>query len=480
MPDETFVIKTFSKYRKGPSMEKIMNKIREIASGLFKNIRFKLSLFILVLMVITTFIFYIVIVQTMDRYIMNELIKRAESLSRSAAASAAHSMLLGDFLGIDNIITKLQDLNSDVDYIAVVDNDMETITHTDVKKRGEKFEPAKGNVLDRGKDGMIIHEISGRSGHYFEIATPIIFKGMKIGTVFLGVNKSMLLDVKSKARDRILAGFAATLLFGIAGVYILSYFLTRPIKELSSGVCELKEGKRSRSLRVYSRDELGKLTESFNEMSALITEQKQNLNKYAHELEEAYVSTVRVLAAAIDARDPYTLGHSTRVAKLSLKIGEAAGLGTKELEDLEVACLFHDVGKLNTPDFILQKMDKLSSNEYTEIMRHPEIGADILSKAPSLQKYAPAVRHHHEWYNGKGYPDNLSGKDIPLFAAIISIADAFDAMTSTRHYRNAMSVNEALEELINLSGEQFHPWLVQVFVKSINDQRKERADHIEK
>jgi putative nucleotidyltransferase with HDIG domain len=461
-------------------VETIKNKIREIESRLFENIRFKLSLFILVLLVITTFVFYIVTVRMMDQYIMNELIKRAESLSRSAAASAAHSMLLGDFLGIDNIVTKLEDLNSDVDYIAVVDTDMKTITHTDVKKRGEKFEPAEGNVLNMSKDGMVIHEISGQSGHYFEIAMPILFKDKKIGTVFLGINKSVLLDVKSKARERVLAGFAATLLFGISGVYILSYFLTRPIEELSSGVDDLREGKRSRSLRVYSRDELGKLTESFNEMSEMITDQKQNLNKYAHELEEAYVATVRVLAAAIDARDPYTLGHSTRVAKLSLKIGEAAGLSTKELEDLEVACLFHDVGKLNTPDFILQKTEKLDSTEYNEIMRHPEIGAEILSKAPSLLKYVPAVRHHHEWYNGKGYPGNLSGENIPLFAAIISVADAFDAMTSTRPYRNAISEKEALEELLSFSGQQFHPRLVQVFVKSINDQSEERANHIDK
>jgi len=461
-------------------METIKNKFREIKSRIFENIRYKLSLFILVLLVVTTFVFYIVTVRMMDQYIMNELIKRAESLSRSTAASAAHSMLLGDFLGIDNIVTKLQDLNSDVDYIAVVDTDMKTITHTDIKKREEKFEPAKGRVLNRSSDGMIIHEVPGKSGHYFEVAMPILFKDRKIGTVFLGINKSVLLNVKSKARERILAGFVATLLFGIAAVYILSYFLTRPIKELSSGVDELKEGKRSKSLRVYSKDELGKLTESFNEMSELITEQKQNLNKYAHQLEEAYVSIVRILAAAIDARDPYTLGHSTRVAKLSLKIGEAAGLSKKELEDLEVACLFHDVGKINTPDLILQKTDKLDSTEYDKMMRHPEIGAEILSKAPSLQKYVPAVRHHHEWYNGKGYPGNISGENIPLFAAIISVADAYDAMTTTRPYRNAMSEKEAIDELLSLSGEQFHPRLVQVFVKSFNDKKKERANNIDK
>lgn len=452
-------------------MESIIDKLRKIGSKVFENIRFKLSIFILVLLVITTFMFSIVTVKMMNQHIMSELIKKAESLSRSISASAAYSILLGDFLGIDNVVSKVKDLNRDVEYIAVVDTDMKTITHTDVKKRGERLNPAKGHMLKTSRDGIVINEVSGPSGKYFEILTPIVFKGKQLGTIFLGVNKSVLLYAERRAYEGILAGFAATLLLGIVGIFMLSYFITRPIKELSSGVDELKKGKRSRSLRVYSKDELGKLTESFNEMAELITEQQQGINKYAQELEEAYVSTVRLLAAAIDARDPCTFGHSTRVAKLSSKIGEAIGLSKKELEDLEIACLFHDVGKLGTPDFILQKAEKLNSTEYSEMMRHPEIGAEILSKAPSLLKYIPPVRHHHEWYNGKGYPERLSGERIPLFAAIISIADAFDTMTSTRPYRSSLSEAEALRELVNLSGKQFNPHLVEVFIQVMNEHK---------
>jgi len=452
-------------------MKFIVNKFRKIESTVFESIRLKLSLFILVLLAITTFVFYIFTVRMMDQYILKELTKRAESLSRGTAASAAHSLLLGDFLGIDNFIYKLKALNRDVEYIAVVDTDMKAITHTDVTKRGEKLEPTKGHMLKTSKDGIVIHEVPSPSGNYFEIVTPIIFKNKQLGTIFIGVNKSVLLDAKRRARDRILGGFVATLLFGIIGIFIVSHFITRPIKELSAGVYELKEGKRSRPLRIYSNDELGKLTESFNKMSELITEQKQNLNKYAQELEEAYVSTVRVLAAAIDARDPYTHGHSTRVAKLSLKLGEAIGLSKKKLEDLEVTCLFHDVGKLRTPDFILQKTGQLDSTEFQEVMRHPADGAEILSKAPSLEKYMPVVRHHHEWYNGNGYPDGLNGENIPLFAAIISIADAFDSMTSSRPYRNALSTADALKELAYLSGKQFNPHLVKVFIEAMKEEQ---------
>jgi putative nucleotidyltransferase with HDIG domain len=205
-------------------------------------------------------------------------------------------------------------------------------------------------------------------------------------------------------------------------------------------------------------------------MMVLIDEQSSNLHKYAKDLEDSYVSTVRVLAAAIDARDPYTHGHSLRVSMYSLQLGREIGLNDALLEELEVACLFHDIGKIKTPDSILRKKDKLSAREKKEMMRHAENGADILSKAPSLQKFILPVRHHHEWFNGKGYPDGLKGDTIPLFSAIIAITDAYDAMTSTRPYRDAVSELGTLEELMKCAGKQFNPDLVRVFTK-IMDKR---------
>ncbi len=207
-------------------------------------------------------------------------------------------------------------------------------------------------------------------------------------------------------------------------------------------------------------------------MAELITEQKENLNKYARDLEEAYVTTIKVLAAAIDARDPYTHGHSTRVARLSLKLGKAIGLSKDKLEDLEIACLLHDVGKLKAPDFILQKKEQLDSEEYKEMMRHTEDGAEILSKANSLKKYIPSVRYHQEWYNSNGYPDGLKGEQIPLVASIISIAGAFDLMISTRPYRKALSEEEVLAEMAHFSEKQFNPRLVEIFIQVMHEQKQ--------
>jgi len=202
-------------------------------------------------------------------------------------------------------------------------------------------------------------------------------------------------------------------------------------------------------------------------MSALITDQKNRLGKYAQDLEESYIATVEVLAAAIDARDHYTLGHSTQVASLSVELGEKSGLSKEELEELEIACLFHDVGKIKIPDIILLKEGKLEEKEMAEMRRHPEYGAEILIKAPSLLKYIPVVKHHHEWYDGSGYPDGLRGEEIPLTVAIASVADVFDAMISDRIYRQALSKEEALRKIQELSGKQFFPELVKIFVKML-------------
>jgi putative nucleotidyltransferase with HDIG domain len=286
-----------------------------------------------------------------------------------------------------------------------------------------------------------------------------------LGSVILGINKSHLASAQKEARRKLVAVFALILCLGVATSIFLSAFLTRPIRELAAGVAELKEGKRSRPLRVYSADELGRLTQSFNEMTALITAQRDQLSQSAQDLEAAYVSTVRVLTAAIDARDDYTLGHSTRVAQIAVALGREVGLSREEIEDLEVACLFHDVGKIKIPDSILLKQGRLDCSEQREMQRHPEYGAEILAKASSLLKYIPAVRSHHEWYDGTGYPDGLKGDGIPLPAAIISLADVFDAMTSDRPYRRALSEEEARRKIAELAGVQFEPGLTSSYIR---------------
>jgi HD-GYP domain-containing protein (c-di-GMP phosphodiesterase class II) len=425
------------------------------------TVRFKIALFIIILLLVTASLFSIITLQTMNRHILDEVVKRAESLCRSTAALAPYSILSSDVLGMDNIVSKVKEANADVEYVTVTNSEMKILAHTDMARRGQPFLSLPRDLFKENEDGTRVYEVPSARGALLEIFSPVLFDGKQIGSVIIGVNQSVLYHAQAETRRKILAGFGVTMLLGIGCIIVLSSFITRPIKELARGVEELKRGRQAR-LKIYSHDELGNLTASFNQMTELTTQQQERLGTYATELEEAYVSTVKVLSAAIDARDPYTLGHSTRVAQLARRIGAAMGLSPHELEDLEISSLFHDVGKLKTPDCVLLKDGPLDPQEHREIAHHSESGAAILSRAPSLQKYIPAVRHHHEWFSGEGYPDGLRGDDIPLHAAIISVADAFDAMTSARPYKSALSQEEAFQELSLFAGRQFNPRIVEV------------------
>ena len=433
------------------------------------SLRFKIAFFVVVLMTCTSFGLYIITVQIMNNYLQNEIIKRGESVGKSIAATAGFSLLSKDLLSLDNLVFKAKASNSDMEYVTIVTPDKKVMVHSEMAMSGKILPVTQGRLVRKSQDGTTVEESSGSSGSFFEISSPIVFMNKSMGSVVLAVNKSVLVKAQGEVRDKIFIVFGIILLLGTIASVLLASFLIKPIRELSFGVDELKKGTSTSPLKIYADDELGKLTINFNEMSSTIAEQQSKLNKYARDLEEAYVSIVRVVAAAIDARDSYTHGHSARVSKLSVLVGEAIGLSTEELKDLEVACLFHDVGKIKTPDSILLKQGRLSQSEYEEMMHHVEDGTSILDKAPSLRKYIPATRHHHERQDGKGYPDGLSGANIPLFASIIAVADTFDAMTSNRPYRKAFSEEEALQELVRVAGTQLRADLVDVFVGLIDE-----------
>ena len=194
---------------------------------------------------------------------------------------------------------------------------------------------------------------------------------------------------------------------------------------------------------------------------------------YLYERErQLFVSTTIALAAAIDARDPYTHGHTERVTHYALAIAEELiehkeDIDYKSLkETLHIAALLHDIGKIGVPDYILNKSDKLTHQEFEKVKEHPDIGASILNSIKELSDVIECVRYHQEWFDGKGYPGGLKGDEIPLIARIISVADAFDAITTDRPYRKKRGVEFAVEEIKSNSGTQFDPQVVEAFLKA--------------
>ena len=184
-------------------------------------------------------------------------------------------------------------------------------------------------------------------------------------------------------------------------------------------------------------------------------------------LEKAYLDTLSALTNAIDAKDSYTRGHSDRVTELSVRLAKEAKVENSDLEKIRLGGMLHDIGKIGIPENILNKPGRLDDHEFEVIKSHPVMGVSILGGVEFLQNVVPIIKHHHERYDGNGYPDKLKGGDIPFLARIVSIADTYDAMTTNRPYRKALTIEESLKEIERCKGTQFDPELADLFVKMI-------------
>jgi HD-GYP domain-containing protein (c-di-GMP phosphodiesterase class II) len=201
--------------------------------------------------------------------------------------------------------------------------------------------------------------------------------------------------------------------------------------------------------------------------------EKVHLIESIGKLEESYFSTIQSMAAAIDANSTYSNGHSARVAGFAVKIGRAMGLCQDELDTLERAALLHDIGSIYIPDHVWRKEGPLTVEEQSLVRQHPVLGAEILDSVTSLKQESQAILHHHERYDGTGYPYGLKGLAIPLESRILAVADAFDAMTSERPYRSVLNMRDALEELYSNAGNQFDPRVVEGFLTVLDDITRE-------
>jgi putative nucleotidyltransferase with HDIG domain len=243
-----------------------------------------------------------------------------------------------------------------------------------------------------------------------------------------------------------------TILIGLA----LADRITRPIDQLVASMRLVSAGDYSHRVTIRSPDEIGYLARTFNEMSAALELQ-------IREREESHFRNLEALARAIDARDPYTFEHSARVAAISLELAEGMGLAQADLTVLRRAGLLHDVGKIGVSDLILAKRGPLNDEEWASIRQHPAMGYDMLKDVPFLQPSLDPIRHHHERWDGEGYPDRLKGASISQLARIVTVADAFDAMTSDRPYRKSFSFEFAARTIVSEAGRQFDPAVVEVF-----------------
>ncbi|MEW6007708.1 MAG: GAF domain-containing protein [bacterium] len=218
--------------------------------------------------------------------------------------------------------------------------------------------------------------------------------------------------------------------------------------------------------------------ELFEAIALQIAIALENASLYK-DLEDLFISTVTSLAATIDAKDPYTHGHSQRVCEYSFAIGKEMGLLEDEIKELKLSALLHDIGKIGIDEKILRKPAKLTDDEFLEIKKHPGTGANIIDHIKKLKDICPSIRHHHERFSGGGYPDGLKGENIPLFSRIIAVADTYDAMTSDRPYRKGLEPEVALAEIERCKGSQFDEKCADSFILAYKEGKIKKKDDLE-
>ncbi len=235
-------------------------------------------------------------------------------------------------------------------------------------------------------------------------------------------------------------------------------------------------------LNISSRTTKKRFNKTTKKMLNILSDQAavaiENIKLYRG-MKDMYIGTIKTLAEAIDVKDPYTRGHAERVTKYAVAIAGEMNLSKKLIRNIEYAGLIHDIGKIGIKDSVLLKPNKLTAEEYRQIKKHPLIGEQIISPIEFLINVAPLVLYHHEHYNGKGYPEGLKEKAIPMGARILNVADSFEAMVSDRPYNKGMSLDKAVKELKKCRGEQFDPEVVGAFLKIIEREGKDLTENFE-
>jgi HD-GYP domain-containing protein (c-di-GMP phosphodiesterase class II) len=281
--------------------------------------------------------------------------------------------------------------------------------------------------------------------------------------VFVQARESQIYEPVSTMISDTLRWSLLALASALIAAVVFGRLLAQPIKRLAEATRAFSRGEFSSRVEVGSISEVAELAVRFNRMAADIEKHIRALKRAAEENAELFWGTAEALASAIDAKDPYTRGHSMRVQRYSVAIATEYGLKGSELEDIRLSSLLHDVGKIGVDDAVLKKPGKLTPEEFEQMKRHTVIGESIMAPIRQMKRSLPGLRSHHERWAGGGYPDRLAGERIPLMARIIAVADSFDAMTTDRPYQTAMSFERAIARLEELKGEGFDERIVDAF-----------------
>jgi HD-GYP domain-containing protein (c-di-GMP phosphodiesterase class II) len=270
-------------------------------------------------------------------------------------------------------------------------------------------------------------------------------------------------ELNAQALKFVLVVTFAALILG----YLFAVGISTPIRALAASTRAISRGEFHQRTPVQGAAEISELAETFNSMAGDIEEFVEQLKQAAEQNRDLFLGSIRMLAAAIDEKDPYTRGHSGRVAKFSVIIGQHLELPAEDLDKIRISALLHDVGKIGVDDRVLKKPGALTAEEFTLMKQHPLKGANIMRPVAQLKEMLPGIELHHEHVDGGGYPHGLSGDAIPMMARIIAVADTLDAMTTNRPYQSAMDLEFAMNKILALAGTKFDRAVVDALARAV-------------
>ncbi len=289
-------------------------------------------------------------------------------------------------------------------------------------------------------------------------------EGKAIAILGIDISANDIYQMHAQVQERAILVLLFGIILSIVVGMMISGRVAKPVEELIKGTRHISDGDLEYQVEIKGEDEISDLAKSFNHMANNLYQSKQKILNHFYDV-------VQLLVRILEVRDHYTKGHSESVAEYAAKIAAKMGFSQSVVEVFKRMTLLHDIGKLGIKDAVLHKTEKLTDEEWETIKKHPVIGEEILKPILGDEDMLAIIRGHHERFDGTGYPDRLKAEQINIFASIVCVADAYDAMTSNRSYRKALSQEEAIERLKKASASQFNPQVVEVFLQILEEEK---------
>jgi HD-GYP domain-containing protein (c-di-GMP phosphodiesterase class II) len=388
------------------------------------------------------------------------------------------SGMLAAVVSLDGILRRLQETSVRGRAVFVVDHSGHIVAHPDTRQfvPGADARPSSAVVsqfigLPKGlrTTETLRRFVTQDNGHQEEmVGTYSTIPDLNWAVIAQrSLNKARedagVTELNAQALKFVLVVTFAALILG----YLFAVGISTPIRALAASTRAISRGEFHQRTPVQGAAEISELAETFNSMAGDIEEFVEQLKQAAAENRELFLGSIRMLAAAIDEKDPYTRGHSGRVAKYSVIVGQHLGLPAADLDNLRISALLHDVGKIGVDDRVLKKPGALTPEEFDLMKQHPSKGANIMRPVAQLKEMLPGIELHHEHVDGGGYPHGLRGDEIPMMARIIAVADTLDAMTTNRPYQSGMDIEFAMNRILSLAGTKFDPAVVDALARAI-------------